>query len=147
MVKFLARKRIYTASHSSRGQMLCGYLFFFIAPMFFSGCIIQREPGPAERIGRSIDEIRKGIAELAPDETPEERRIREDREWRKRQDEYYQRNPKRDEFDSSNDYQRREPVENPYRDSNEFDSELPEKDDGYWDDSPYQAPAIEDDRY
>jgi hypothetical protein len=64
--------------------------------LFSFGCSVQREPGPAERIGRAIDDIHQSVSELAPQETADERRAREDREWHRRQDEYYQKNRTRD---------------------------------------------------
>jgi hypothetical protein len=79
-------------------------LLALISVALLSSCSFQREPGPAERIGRALDEMRKGIGELAPDESPEERRAREDREWRKRQDDYYRRNSRVEpssEFDAN----------------------------------------------
>lgn len=82
--------------------------------LLFSGCsVFEREPGPAERIGRALDEMRKGFDELAPDETPEQRRIREDREWRRRQDEYYRSHPdaRRNSYDSEYDRNSRDSVD------------------------------------
>lgn len=82
---------------------------------------MQREPGPGERIGRAIDDIRQSVSELAPTETADERRAREDREWRRRQDEYYQKNRTRDanlygETTSEREARDREYWENPIAD-------------------------------
>jgi hypothetical protein len=90
------------------------------------GCSVQREPGPAERIGKAIDDIHQSVSELAPKETADERRAREDREWRRRQDEYYQKNRTRDanlygETDAEREARDREYWENPTSDNSRED--------------------------
>lgn len=104
--------------------MLRGVCFAALLAVL-SGCSAQREPGPAERIGRAIDEIRTSIEELAPEESPEQRRAREDREWKRRQDDYYRRNPSKSRYTYESDRDEeerarrdREYWENPIGDSN-----------------------------
>lgn len=110
---------------------------FLVSIVSLSGCSAFRpEPGPAERIGRAIDQIRQGVSEMAPEETPDERREREDREWRRRQDDYYRRNQSNklrgsqrnseDDFDLYRDVEERERAErdrefweNPPKDDNQ----------------------------
>lgn len=115
------------------------YLASIALSLAISGCSIQREPGPAERIGRALDEMRKGVAELAPDETPEERRAREDREWQRRQDEYYRRRM---------GDQRRQDYGRPLDKTADIyrDSEQERRDQEFWDTPPAED-SREQDRY
>ncbi len=116
--------------------------YLLLTTLAITGCsLFQREPGPAERIGRAIDDIRKGVDELAPDETPEERRAREDREWRQRQDDYYRRQrshtSRGSQRDSESDY-------DIYRDSEE--RERAERDREFWENPPKESER-DNDRY
>jgi hypothetical protein len=111
------------------------HVCFVISLFVLSACSAQREPGPAERIGRSIDEIRRSIEELAPEETPEQRRVREDREWKRRQDDYYRRNPSKSRY--------------PYESEREED-ERARRDREYWENpigDSGRSGTADDDRY
>lgn len=108
--------------------------------ILLSGCSFEREPGPGERIGRALDEMRKGFDELAPDETAEQRREREDREWRRRQDEYYRSHPADSRLNDSS----RSTVDL-YGDRKPTDAEQEERDREFWSRPP--EPRDENDRY
>jgi hypothetical protein len=110
--------------------------------LLISGCsTFEREPGPAERIGRALDEMRKGIDELAPEETPEERRAREDREWQRRQDDYYRRQRSNTVHGSQRDSEEDFDL---YRDSDE--RERAERDREFWENDPKEK-SRDSDRY
>lgn len=111
-------------------------LFAIFLAIIICSCSAQREPGPGERIGKALDEMRRGIAELAPDETAAERRAREDREWRRRQDEYYK---------SSRVYENRNKQDDRASDIYS-DKTQAERDKEFWD-RPPEEETREGDRY
>ena len=111
-----------------------------------SGCSFQREPGPGERIGRALDDMRKGFDELAPAETADARRAREDKEWRRRQDEYYRSHPTSTGHNSGNpkDTDTSRTVDL-YRDNTPAEAEQAERDREFW--NRPAPPREENDRY
>ncbi|MFM1848744.1 MAG: hypothetical protein RL417_2218 [Pseudomonadota bacterium] len=104
-----------------------------------SGCIHKPE-GPAERIGRSIDEISSAIDDMGRDDDAQRDRIRRERERRDREAAL-----RRERFDRDDDR-----FDDPYRDRGEPLPPLPEDEFGSVDDadtSPLEEPYGADGGY
>ncbi len=114
------------------------------------GCIHKPE-GPAERIGRSIDEISSAIDDMGRDDETQRDRIRRERERREREA-----SNRRDRFEDRVDPQLEDPIDDDPlgdtrdefapRDDDEFGSESAR----YGDDSRYDQQPLNDrgqDRY